>query len=481
MLASLVASITLATATNVVMCAWAVRYLRFSTADFLLVAAIGLCVTGVLAVPVFSSMRGVIGSVLLWSGENRTPERAPEVWRAAVRLPRVLAVRGIAAGVVALPMVDAPFVALSGRSATSAIVLAFAGAVTVAASLFLIVFSTDLGLRPMLRDVAGFLPVGFDPGLSGWRLRTRAFAPLPFMTLYSALTVGAFVDLVARGPARFALALAITLATITITGLIVWIVTRSLLDPIDDLLAATVRVSDGDITTPVPIMTADELGILAQGFNRMLVSLRSHQRSAAAAEAERRRLERDVHDGAQQRLAAIGMWLDGVDNRLAGSGQETVRVIVRRASDELREAIEDLRRLSRGLPPPVLAERGFDAALRELADRTPGATVRGRAGESIPPATGVAAYFAVAEAVANALRHSGAAAIEVVVERANGSLQIDVRDDGCGGASFEAGSGLRGVERRLASQNGRLEIESPRGAGTLLHMELPIEIDRAEE
>jgi signal transduction histidine kinase len=479
-LASLVASIAFATLTNVVMCAWAVRYLQFSTADFLLLAAVGVCVTGVLAVPFFWALRGVIGRVLSWSGEDRTAERATEVWKAAVGLARALALRGIWAGVVALPLVDVPFVVLSGRSATSGLVLALTGAVTVAASLFVIVFSTDLALRPLLRDVAAFVPGEFDPGVSGWRLRTRAFAPLPFMTLYSALTVGAFVDLVARGPLRFALAFGIALATIAITGVIFWVVTRSLLDPIDDLLAATVRVGKGDVATPVPIVTADELGGLAQGFNRMLANLRRHEQHSAAAEEERRRLERDIHDGAQQRLAAVAMWLDGLENRLVRPDQEVERAVARRAADEVREAIEELRRLSRGLPPPVLALRGLDAALRELAGRTPGATVRGSAGERIAPAVCVAAYFAVAEGLTNALRHSGAGEIEVAVERHNGSLRIDVRDDGCGGATLGAGSGLRGLAGRLKAQDGRLEIRSPAGAGTLLRIELPLGQDHGE-
>lgn len=226
---------------------------------------------------------------------------------------------------------------------------------------------------------------------------------------------------------------------------------------------------------PIASVSRLELLRLMSGRNRV-----EAERIVAAVNTERQRLERDIHDGAQQRLAAIAMWLDGLENRLGSGEEEAARAIARRASEELRGAIDELRRLSRGVPPPVLALEGLDAALRELTARTPGATIRGSVGEAIAPEVGVAVYFAVAEGLTNAIRHSGAAEIEVAVERANGSLRIDIRDDGSGGASIEGGSGLRGLAGRLEAQAGRLGIESSPGRGTLLRIELPIDHGRGE-
>ena len=477
-LRGLVLSMVLGSVAGAVVAASSVRYLDYSASELLAAEGIGSASCLVCGTVLARALMATLSPLLCWSGANRTSELAPEAWRAAVRLPGTLAVRGGCMALAALALAT-PFFVLTGRSAAADVGFVLAGAVSAAPGVITFVFVTDLSLRPLLRDVAGFLPDGFEPGAQRWGVRAKVLAPLPFLTLYSALTVGAFGDLVARGPLRLAVALGIALAAMIGAGVVFWVATRTLLDPIDDLLAATSRVSAGDVVTPVLVVSADELGGLAHGFNRMLASLRRHEQQSAAAEDERRRLERDIHDGAQQRLAAIAMWLDGLDNLLdAGAGEEA-RVIARRASDELREAIVELRRLSHGLPPPALVLGGFDVAIEELVARTPGASLRGCAGEPLVPAVGVAAYYAVAEALTNALRHSGAAQIDVVIARRNGSLRIDVRDDGCGGARVEDGSGLRGLTARLAAQNGQLSIESTDGEGTVLRIELPVDPERA--
>jgi signal transduction histidine kinase len=122
----------------------------------------------------------------------------------------------------------------------------------------------------------------------------------------------------------------------------------------------------------------------------------------------------------------------------------------------------------------VLAEHGLDAALRDLGQRAPQVTVAGQAGDGLPAGLAAVAYFVAAEGLTNALRHSGASMIELHVGRRNGSLQLAIRDDGCGGARDAGGSGLTGLRERVAHYGGTLALSSPVGAGTRLSVELPL-------
>jgi signal transduction histidine kinase len=200
---------------------------------------------------------------------------------------------------------------------------------------------------------------------------------------------------------------------------------------------------------------------------------RSRRHLLEAGLAERRRLERDLHDGAQQRLVALSLQLGLVRSRLA-EDPERARELLDAARDEARAALEDLRELARGIHPAILTDRGLGAALEALADRAPlPVAVRDVPDERLPPAVEAAAYFVVAESLTNVAKYARAGAAEVRVDRRNGHAIVEVRDDGVGGADPGAGTGLRGLAERLAALDGRLEVSSPPGGGTVVRAEVP--------
>ncbi|HEY1915613.1 MAG TPA: histidine kinase [Streptosporangiaceae bacterium] len=192
-----------------------------------------------------------------------------------------------------------------------------------------------------------------------------------------------------------------------------------------------------------------------------------------SAAAELRRIERDLHDGAQARLVALGISLRAVEHMLPGSPDDAL-ALVTEARHTSSRALSDLRDLVRGICPPVLADRGLESAVEALALDTPlpvqlDMNLPGRL--TVPVES--ACYFAVAELLANAVRHSGARTVHVRVEHAAGMLRIEVADDGHGGADPARGSGLAGVERRLGTFDGILAVSSPPGGPTMIAIEVP--------
>jgi len=193
-----------------------------------------------------------------------------------------------------------------------------------------------------------------------------------------------------------------------------------------------------------------------------------------AAEAERRRIERDLHDGAQQRLVALAMELGRARARL-DQDPEAARALVEHAHEEAKAALVDLRNLVRGIHPPVLSDRGLDAALSGLAALCPvPVAVDVEIGERPPASVEAIAYFVVAEALANVAKHSRASTASVRVRRSGPLLRLTVRDDGGGGAD-PAGAGLRGLRDRVSAVDGRIDVQSPPGGPTVIAAELPCE------
>ncbi|GAB3348553.1 sensor histidine kinase [Modestobacter lapidis] len=198
--------------------------------------------------------------------------------------------------------------------------------------------------------------------------------------------------------------------------------------------------------------------------------------SAVAAEAVAlRRLERDIHDGPQQRLVRLSMDLHRA-RRQVETDPEGARETLAEAATQTRETLEELRALSRGIAPPVLADRGLAAALAALAARSPvpvELSVGLDAGERLAPATENTAYFVVSEALANVAKHSGAALCRVAVDRSGDRLTVTVEDDGAGGAVAAPGHGITGLADRLRAVDGTLTVDSPRGGPTRLTAVLP--------
>lgn len=202
----------------------------------------------------------------------------------------------------------------------------------------------------------------------------------------------------------------------------------------------------------------------------------SRARLVVAAEEERRRVERDLHDGAQQRLVAVTIALQQARQTASASGAAPeLRDGLAAVADELQGAIDDLRELARGIHPALLADDGLPAAIAALGRRA-GVAVEPRIEleRRLPAHIEATAYFTVAEALTNAARHAKASRAVVSIRDAGDRLEIRIRDDGVGGADPTLGSGLSGLADRLAAVDGRLVIESPAGGGTVIRAEVPL-------
>ncbi|MGZ0150896.1 sensor histidine kinase [Kribbella sp. WER1] len=218
------------------------------------------------------------------------------------------------------------------------------------------------------------------------------------------------------------------------------------------------------------LLGPSETGVLAERVHQLV---QSRQQVVDSVEAERRRMERDLHDGAQQRLVSLAMTLGRAKNRL-GDREPDVRALIQEAHSEAMQAIAEIRDLTRGLHPPVLTDRGLDAALSAVAARSP-VPVRLRVDVRPRPQLTIEsiAYFVVTEALANVAKHADAAEADVQVVRNDDVLRVEVRDNGRGGADPAGGSGLRGLADRVAGVDGRLTVDSPPGGGTTLIAEVP--------
>jgi signal transduction histidine kinase len=249
-----------------------------------------------------------------------------------------------------------------------------------------------------------------------------------------------------------------------------------------------------------------EAGVVAQENERLDAELQarldelreSRARIVEAGYAERKRVERDLHDGAQQRLVALALELQVVRAKLE-TDPEAAAQLLEGAADELTGATQELRELARGLHPPVLTDRGLVPALEALASRATvpvtveveGAEPAGGAGARpdgadaaeaeaarfgrAPEAVEAAAYYVVAEALTNVARHAHASRAVVRVARPDGLLRVEIADDGDGGADLAAGSGLRGLADRVGALDGSLEVDSAPGRGTTIRASLPVE------
>jgi PAS domain S-box-containing protein len=202
----------------------------------------------------------------------------------------------------------------------------------------------------------------------------------------------------------------------------------------------------------------------------------SRRRIVEAADNARRKIERDLHDGAQQRLVALSLEVRLAQARVA-KDPESAAPFLDRIGRELLEASADLRELARGIHPAVLTERGLAPAIDALVSRAPvPVDVSGLPEDRLPPNTEATAYFTVAEALTNVAKYAEASHVSVRMERENGVLAIEVEDDGVGGAAASPGSGLSGLADRVGAADGTLEVVSPPGDGTLVRAELPLEV-----
>ncbi|RKQ87969.1 histidine kinase [Solirubrobacter pauli] len=215
-------------------------------------------------------------------------------------------------------------------------------------------------------------------------------------------------------------------------------------------------------------------GLAMRGERLEAALRRSRARIVEAGLQERRRLERNLHDGAQQRLVALSLSLRIAQNQIA-KNPEAAAQMVGAAQEELTRALEELRELARGIHPAVLSDRGLQAAVEALAVRSPlPVKVVEVPGERLPEPVEAAAYFVIAEALTNVAKYAHASNATVAVRRTNGHACVEVRDDGVGGADPGRGSGLQGLADRVGALDGSLALDSPPGSGTTLRAEIPV-------
>jgi signal transduction histidine kinase len=200
----------------------------------------------------------------------------------------------------------------------------------------------------------------------------------------------------------------------------------------------------------------------------------SRARLVAVGDAERQRLERNLHDGAQQRLVTVALELNMVASRLEND-PAAARQLLKTAQADLAHGLDELRELARGIHPVVLTERGLGAALDALAARAPvPVEITSLPDERLAGPVEAAMYYVVAESITNVAKYAHASGASVSVARSNGSATVTVADDGVGGADPGGGSGLRGLAARVEALNGRLDVESPVGGGTRIKAEIPL-------
>jgi signal transduction histidine kinase len=333
------------------------------------------------------------------------------------------------------------------------------------------------------RWVALLVPLGLVAGLSWSRLRRSEASDLvvelradeatslrerlanvlgdPTVDVLYRLGDGRHVDAAGRslelphGPER-----AITLVTVRGEEVAALVHDPALLD--EPALVEAVRATAGLVL---------ENERLAAEVRAQLAEVRaSRTRIVAATDAERRRIERNLHDGAQQRLVTLSLALGIAAARQDAAGSD----VLAQARDEVDNAIAELRELARGIHPTLLREEGLLTAVKALARRTPlPVTVEGSVGDRLPDAVELAAYFLVSEALTNVVKHAAASQATVRLERMGGILRVVVADDGVGGARAAADSGLAGLRDRLEVLDARLIIDSRRGAGTSISVEIP--------
>ena len=201
----------------------------------------------------------------------------------------------------------------------------------------------------------------------------------------------------------------------------------------------------------------------------------ARQRILAAADEERQRIERDLHDGAQQRLVAVTLTLRLAEARIESDPASAVQLVAQ-AREEAQHAIDELRELARGIHPALLNDRGLEAALEALATRAPvPVQVTGVPSDRLCRPVEAAAYFVTAEALTNVAKYACATEAFVHLSIEDECLRLEVRDDGVGGADLSTGSGLRGLRDRVDALDGHLALDSPPGGGTTVTVEIPVD------
>ncbi|TCC44987.1 HAMP domain-containing protein [Kribbella capetownensis] len=286
----------------------------------------------------------------------------------------------------------------------------------------------------------------------------------------------------AAGRAMFAAAAGLT-GSVLLVALFTWYLNRSILHPVRRTAAMAERLAAGDLSARVSDHGVGEMGVLQRTFNAMAAAVQQAQRDlagsrariVAAADRARQRIERDLHDGTQQRLVALALQLRAGEAAVPPD-QPEVRAQLANAARELTNATDELRELSRGIHPAILTEGGLGPALKALARRSPvPSELTVDIPARLPEPIEVCAYYVASEALANTVKHANASEVWIDARVSEGRLHLSVRDDGTGGAVPDQGTGLIGLADRVEALGGTISVDSPVGVGTTLLVDLPLE------
>jgi signal transduction histidine kinase len=424
--------------------------------------------------------------LMTWLREGRPVSGAADAWTAAViRMPRVVARGTVTVVVGALP---AAYYGLAVLDHTSAawIVAGFVGiAIFVVAGGALHYLLWERLLMPVVADVTTRLPADFRPQTTAHSLRGKLLVLVLAMTaLTSMIASGVSTDSFGiEGKVVIAIATSLVV-TGTLALAMTLLMRRSLIAPLSELLAAMDRVGHGDLDVNLPPISADELGIARRHFNEMVADLRgsidelraAQARIVAASAEARRRVERDLHDGAQQHLVLMNLKL-GLLARTLGADPKASKLVSELRGD-LDRALAELRDLAHGIYPAILTSDGLPGALAEAACAAAiPTTVDCDGAGRYSPDLEAAVYFCCLEALQNAAKHAGDGAnARIALAQQDGELRFEVRDDGAGfdDAGAAASSGLQGMADRIGALGGELQVESVPGKGTTIAGTVPV-------
>jgi signal transduction histidine kinase len=428
--------------------------------------------------------RGPAKPLLEWWGNGRPDDGVAAAWPAAVELARHGFLIHLAYSVVLTAVPIAIFGGSEYHLTVAGTLLLFLSLLCAAVwPVVLGLLVGELWMRPVIRDLAGRVtPEERGPAHGIWLNPKLVFA-LPavnvgtggFVVILLAVTSNLSFSEVSTG-----VLLSIGLSSTT-SLILTLLIARQVMEPLDNLLAATSRVGAGDLGTRLPVLGTDEFGNVNANFNTMVSELqRARERLVATREEERRRIRRDLHDGLGPTLAAVPVHLDAA-RRIMRADPDAAEQMLDELAAETRGAIGDIRRLVRDLRPPSLDELGLMGALEDVARRVAGQdgglVIDVNADPALgplPAAVEVAAYRIGQEALTNVLRHAGArhALLRIAVDD---GLVLEVVDDGCGvppGAG--AGIGLSSMRERASEVGGTCTVEPRPEGGTRVHARLPL-------
>jgi len=373
-------------------------------------------------------------------------------------------------------------------------------------------FVGEAMFRPLVEDAASSVPPGGGVRQARGRIRVKVLLALAVTTAFAVLVSQAIGSIGHSPVSRMlgAVAIAVVIA-VTFTPVLIGVVTDSVLGPVRTLTSATARAAAGDLEHPIPVSSDDELGVLITSFNDMILGLHerevlrsdklelsaalrdsvedlqrhveelraSRARVVAAADLERRRMERDLHDGAQQQLVLLGLKL-GLSRSLINADPQAARAMHDELRADLAEALAQLRDLAHGIYPAVLVSEGLPGALREAARRAVIVTeVRccNGAGRYLPEVE-TAVYFCCLEALQNAAKHAGeGASVRIQLGERDRQLVFEIADDGQGydPRLAPASGGVQNMTDRIGALGGQLAVHSAQGSGTAISGSIPLD------